>query len=255
MTESGSDEVVFPKDGTKTYHLVEVVRGQSTMIDKGPENTVFAFPIVAIIELVLALGVTAVLVFFSLVKNAPLEAIANPLVTADPAKAPWYFIGLQELLVHAHPLIAGVILPTLMVIFVAIIPYLDTSREGSGRWFTSERGKKLTWMTALYTLLVMPAYIILDDKFPLREIFRGVVPDVITQIVLPLMILAMIVTLPLVLFARWKLSARECLLILFTELFFAAIIFTVTGFFFRGPGFKLYWPWGMPNGYNPLDGL
>ncbi len=50
-------------------------------------------------------------------------------------------------------------------------------------------------------------------------------------------------------------TARELLLALFTVMFISAIVFTLSGFLFRGPGFKMYWPWQMPNGYNPWDGL
>ena len=64
-------------------------------------------------------------------------------------------------------------MPTVMVMFVMAIPYVDNAREGAGVWFTSDRGKKITKMTAIYTAIVMPAYIYLDSTFPLREILRG----------------------------------------------------------------------------------
>ncbi len=255
MADMAPEKEIFPKDGIKTYNLVEVVRGRTTMIEKGPDNTIFAFPIVAILELLIALGTTAALVIFSLVKDAPLEDLANPLVTTDPAKAPWYFMGLQEMLEHAHPLLSGVIMPTLMVLFVMAIPYLDNSRVGSGLWFTSERGKRITRWTAIYTVLIMPTYIVLDNFFSPRELLRGVVPDVLAQSIIPAVIMAIIVLLPALVLIRSKPNAREVMLVLFTVLFISAIIFTVTGFFFRGPGFKLHWPWNMPNDYNPLENL
>jgi hypothetical protein len=255
MADSIPPNQAFPKGGTKTYSLVEIVRGPTTMVEKGPDNTVFAFPVVAILELLLALGMTAALVLFSLVKDAPLEELANPLVTTDPAKAPWYFMGLQEMLEHAHPTLAGVILPTLMVIFVVAIPYLDNSCTGAGRWFTSARGKRVTLFTAICTLIVMPAYILLDNAFPPRELLRGVVPDVVAQAVIPGAVMAVLVLLPVAVLWRFRPTVREVMLTLFTVLFISAIIFTLTGFLFRGPGFELYWPWNMPDGYNPLDNL
>ncbi len=136
---------VFTKNGTKTYSLVELVKGApTTMIEKGPDDTVFAFPVVALLELLMALGLSLVLMLMSLARNAPLEEFANPNTTTDPAKAPWYFMGLQEMLEHGHPTLMAVILPTIMVLFVLAIPYLDNAREGAGRWFTSPRGKKIT---------------------------------------------------------------------------------------------------------------
>jgi len=255
MADTFPEKEPFPKDGVKTYNLVEVVRGRTTMVEKGPDNTIFAFPIVAILELILALGMSVALFIFSMLKNAPLEDVANPLLTTDPAKAPWYFMGLQEMLEHAHPTLSGVILPGLMVVFVALIPYLDNSRDGSGRWFTSERGKRVTMFTALYTLVIMPAYIVLDNLFPPRELLRGILPDMVAQAVIPAIFMAVIVLIPVLVLLRWKPTARELMLTLFTVLFVSAVIFTLSGFFFRGPGFKLYWPWNMPGGYNPLNNL
>jgi hypothetical protein len=246
----------FSKSSGKTYTLVELVhRAPAQMIEHGPDNTVFAFPIVALLELLLGLGISAVLLFMALNLNAPLEEIANPNQTTDPAKAPWYFMGLQEMLEHGHPTLMAVGIPTILVLFVLAIPYIDNDRTGSGRWFTSKRGKRITRNTAIYALLVMPTFIILDSSFPPRELLRGIVPDFVAQVLIPGVIMAAIVIAPLLVLRRSKPTAREVMLTLFTLLFVSAIVFTVTGFLFRGPGFKLYWPWNMPGGYNPFDNL
>jgi len=249
-----TDEI-FPKHTDKTYALVEVVRGESPLVGKGPDETVFAFPVVLLWEGVLLLGVTLAVFLFSLVKQAPLEEIANPLVTTDPAKAPWYFIGLQELLEHMHPTLAGVIIPTLLVLFLVALPYLDHSHARVGVWFSSARGKRIVALTALYTLMVMPAYIALDNRFSLRELLREAAPPWVSQWLLPAAILAVLVGLPALVLWRLKANVRELMLALFTIMLISAIVFTVSGFLFRGPGFKLYWPWQMPDGYNPWDGL
>src|SRR5574341_1830140 len=169
-------EEIFPKDTGKSYALAELMRGEGPMVGKGPDDTVFAFPIVLLLEVILLLGVTLVIFLFSLIKQAPLEAIANPLVTTDPAKAPWYFVGLQELLEHMHPTLAGVIIPTILVLFLVALPYLDHSRANVGIWFASARGRRIVGWTALYTLIVMPGYIALDNAFSLRELLRNLVP-------------------------------------------------------------------------------
>jgi len=210
---------------------------------------------VALIELLLTLGVTFLLLVMSLSVNAPLEELANPNKTTDPAKAPWYFMGLQEMLEHGHPTLMAVIIPTILVLFVLAIPYIDNSRQGAGRWFTSPRGKRITALTALYALIIMPSFILLDNFFPPRELLRGLVPDLVAQALIPGGIMTLIVVLPLWVLWRFKPDTREVLLVLFTLLFVSAIIFTLTGFLFRGPGFKLYWPWDMPGGYNPFDNL
>lgn len=246
----------FPKDGSKTYSLVELVKGPpTTMVESGPDNTVFAFPVVALLELILGLGFSVVLLLMSLLRNAPLEEFANPNVTTDPAKAPWYFMGLQEMLEHGHPTLMAVILPTIMILFVLAIPYLDNSREGAGRWFSSLRGKRIVLFTAVYALVAMPTFILLDNTFPPREILRGIAPNWVAQFLIPGISMAVIVLLPWLVLQRYKPSIREVLLVLFTMLFVSAVVFTLTGFFFRGPGFQLYWPWNMPGGYNPFNNL
>lgn len=249
-----SDEI-FPQDTNKSYALVELMRGESNMVGKGPDDTVFAFPVVLLWELVLLLGVTLALFLFSLAKQAPLDEIANPMLTTDPAKAPWYFIGLQELLEHMHPTLAGIIIPGLLVGFLVALPYLNYSKVNPGVWFSSSRGKRIAAWTALYTLLVMPAYIVLDNIFTVRELMRDLAPTWIAQGLLPGLVLFALVSLPLIVLWRAKASRHEFMIALFTVMIVSAAVFTISGFLFRGPGFKLYWPWEMPNGYNPWADL
>lgn len=249
-----TDEI-FPQHTGKTYALVELMRGESPLVGKGPDDTVFSFPVVLLWEIVLLLGVTLAIFLFSLVKQAPLEEIANPLVTTDPAKAPWYFVGLQELLEHMHPTLAGVIIPTILILFLVMLPYIDHSRAGVGVWFSSARGKRIVIGSALYALVVMPAYVVLDNAFSLRELLRNAAPQWVAQGLLPAAIMAVLVAGPVFFLRLRRASTREVMLALFTIMLVAAIVFTVTGFLFRGPGFKLYGPGQMPLGYDPWDGL
>ncbi len=249
-----TDEI-FPQHTTKSYSLIEVMHGEGPLVGKGPDDTVFAFPIVLLWEIVLLLGVTLFIFLFSLIKQAPLETIANPLVTTDPAKAPWYFMGLQELLEHMHPMVAGILIPTILVLFLIALPYIDHSHAGAGVWFSSARGKRVVGWTTLYTVIVMPIYVLIDNAYPLREVLRTSLPQWMAQGLIPALIIAVIVALPVLVLSRRKPTVREVMLVLFTVLFVSAIVFTVSGFLFRGPGFKMYLPWQMPNGYNPFNGL
>ncbi len=90
-------------------------------------------------ELIVMVLVTVVLIVWSLVLKAPLEEPANPTLSPNPAKAPWYFLGLQEMLVYFDPWIAGVVLPGFIVVGLMLIPYMDPSREGSGYYSFSRR--------------------------------------------------------------------------------------------------------------------
>ena len=84
---------------------------------------------------------TLVLVLLSLLWDAPLEGLANPMQTPNPAKAPWYFLGLQELLHYFPPVVAGVLIPTLVVLALVVIPYFDINVQADGFW-VKDREKK-----------------------------------------------------------------------------------------------------------------
>jgi len=249
-------ESFSPEDRqVKTYSLVELVKAPATMVERGPDDTIFSFPIIAVLELLLTLGVLLVLLVVSLGLDAPLEEIANPNITTDPAKAPWYFMGLQEMLEHGHPTVMAVLLPTTMLVFVLILPYLDNSPDKAGIWFTSQRGRRITGYTALYVVVVMSLYIFLDSQFPLREILRGVLHDTVLTVVFPFLFLLVFNLLPVLVLLRYKPDNREIVMVIFTVLFTSALVFTLAGFFFRGPGFELYWPWNMPGDYRPWHNL
>ena len=111
---------------------------------QGPEekqfsDTVLVWPDLVYVELIGIIIATVVLVVWSLVLRAPLEEPANPVLTPNPSKAPWYFLGLQEMLVFFDASIAGVILPCLMILGLMAIPYLDFNKKGSGYYTINER--------------------------------------------------------------------------------------------------------------------
>ena len=108
------------------------VRKDSFSVNTGPKVDVW--PNLVSRELLAALLITVVLLVWSLALNAPLEGVANLNVTPNPSKAPWYFLGLQELLVYFDPWIAGVLLPTFIVIGLMAIPYIDINPKGLGMW-------------------------------------------------------------------------------------------------------------------------
>lgn len=99
----------------------------------------FTLPGLVIKELIAVFIASSILLIWSLAQNAPLRAIADPNRTENPAKAPWYFVGLQELLVYFDPWIAGVIIPTLIVIGLMLIPYLDTTDSAAGAYRIRKR--------------------------------------------------------------------------------------------------------------------
>src|SRR5258706_4475712 len=91
------------------------------------------------VEFLGALFVMVILVFWSFLIDAPLEQPANPTLTPNPSKAPWYFLGLQEMLVYFDPWIAGVVLPTFIILGLMAIPYIDINEKGNGYYTFKER--------------------------------------------------------------------------------------------------------------------
>ncbi len=108
-------------------------------VEKHLSDTVLTWPDLVYIELITMVLLTAVLGVWSLLVRAPLEAPANPVVTPNPSTAPWYFLGLQEMLVFFDPAMAGVIFPALIILGLAAIPYLDVNRRGSGYYTIAQR--------------------------------------------------------------------------------------------------------------------
>ena len=250
-----TENQLLPHDPAKTYGLMAIVRGEARMADKGPEDTLFSFPLVALLEVLMLLGTGLVVLLISVLGNAPLEELANPAVTTNPAKAPWYFVGFQELLEHMHPTLAGVVVPGLGLTFLVLLPFIDHKPSGPARWFDGPRGRKLTLLAALYALVVIPGLILLDNSFSLREMLRGRAADWVAQWLIPSLALGIAILLPALFARRRRATTREMMLVLFTVMVVTAFVLTLIGFLFRGPGFRLYWPWQMPEGYNPFNTL
>jgi quinol-cytochrome oxidoreductase complex cytochrome b subunit len=122
----------------KTYGLMELARGTTPQVGKNPEDEVFAWPHLVFRELLLFLLVTAMVLFLAIFWNAPLEELANAIHPPNPAKAPWYFLGLQELVSYSA-FWGGVVVPGLLVTALMLLPYMDRQRKGVGRWFARER--------------------------------------------------------------------------------------------------------------------
>ncbi|MDZ7620586.1 MAG: hypothetical protein U1E05_26585, partial [Patescibacteria group bacterium] len=143
-----------------TYQAVENDRRLAA--GKGPLEATYSakvltWPDLVYIELIVTVALLAVLVAWSLLVPAPLESPANPAVTPNPAKAPWYFLGLQEWLVYADAWFVGFVVPCLLVLGLMLIPYLDTSTEGSGYYaIRQRRGAYQAFMLAFFLLWILP---------------------------------------------------------------------------------------------------
>jgi quinol-cytochrome oxidoreductase complex cytochrome b subunit len=145
---------VFEPGTRKTYGLMAIVRGRSPVVGKGPEYTVPAYPRAFRAEMAIAMVVIAVCMLLSLFFDAPLKEKANALVPENPAKAPWYFLGIQEL-VSFSAFTGGVLLPGIVVLGLALIPFLDREKEPSGVWFSGAKGKRVFLWSVLVSSIVV----------------------------------------------------------------------------------------------------
>ncbi|MFH1995057.1 MAG: cytochrome C, partial [Nitrospinota bacterium] len=118
----------------KRFGLMAEVAGESNLTAKNPDDCVPTWPNLVYRELICMILVMSLLLLLSLLFRAPLEGMANPAVTPNPAKAPWYFVGLQEILHYFDPWIAGVIIPGATMLGLMCIPYIDPNRKGTGEY-------------------------------------------------------------------------------------------------------------------------
>jgi len=126
----------------KRYRALAFVKGDSLAKEKDShvsEDEIPTWPYLVRKEFLAAIIVTIILLVWSIALNAPLEDPSDPSVTPNPAKAPWYFLGLQEMLVYFDPWIAGVIFPSLIVMGLMAMPYVDINPKGNGYYTFKER--------------------------------------------------------------------------------------------------------------------
>lgn len=140
----------FPAS-TRSYGLMALTdRPSQPVVEVDPDDEVMSWPHLLYRELLLLLATLVVLHVVSLLFNAPLEEIADPTRTPNPAKAPWYFLGLQEL-VHYSAFVGGILIPALLLLLLILVPYLDSVPRGVGVWFSKER----RWVNSIFAVLVV----------------------------------------------------------------------------------------------------
>lgn len=198
-------------------------------VRKKEETFVMTFPHLIVREVILFQIVVVSLALVSLFVDAPLEGIANPVETPNPAKAPWYFLGLQELLHYFPPIVAGVLLPGLVVLALVVIPYARVNLTAGPFWDGEERRKTgflaaavaavaalfgafRCWPVVVPTLLVGAAMLAARNGEAGGRVRRR-----LSRVSLP----------------EW----------IMTWFVVVAALLTIIGTFFRGPGWSFVWPW------------
>jgi quinol-cytochrome oxidoreductase complex cytochrome b subunit len=191
-------------------------------------------------EGVVALVLIAFVLIYAILFNAPLEEQANPGMSPNPAKAPWYFLGVQELLLHFHPLFAVFVIPVLASILCTLLPYFKYESPMPGVWFYSEKGRRMGVVAALTALVVTPFMIVADEYVINFSEWMPGIPQVISNGLVPVSILLILLTVFFVWIKRkYAATKDETIQALFIFLLVAFFVLTVTGIWFRGEGMKL----------------
>lgn len=208
-----------------------VTRRTSAQVKVNREDEVQTFPEV-LFRAALAIELLAILlVVFSLFFNAPLEGIADPTHTPNPAKAPWYFLGLQELLHYFPPVVAGVLVPTMLIVSLIVIPYFNINIEANGL-FLKDRARRLRiFYIATAGLLIFLLYF---------RVYVAAAPSVLVALA---MLIGANSTLESKSRFRRYLASKPFAYWIMTWFLFELIVLTVVGTWFRGPGWSWVLPW------------
>ena len=225
------DVEISSESGTVTRRLAIVPKITPVKYEqeKPEEDLVMTFPNLIIREIICFQIVVIVLSMISLFFNAPLEELANPQNTPNPAKAPWYFLGLQELLHTFPPLVAGVLIPLLVAIALIIIPYFNININRTGLWNKNPK-KTLIFFSSLVFVFMIVMF--------LFEAFSILIPTLLIYLlaVLPYFIKKKNIFIDRI--ASLSLAAW-----IMTWFVSVTVILIIIGTYFRGPGWSWVWPW------------
>jgi len=211
--------------------VVFVTRRTSAQVKVADEEQLQTFPEVLFRAAVAVELVAILLVMIALVFNAPLEGIADPSHTPNPAKAPWYFLGLQEMLHYFPPVVAGVLAPGLVVIALIVIPYFNINIEAEG-FFLKDRARRLRTFFVVAAALSIFLFVF--------RVYAALIPTLIMAALMALAAYSSPESNP---GFRGYLASKPLSFWVMTWFLFELVVLTTIGTFFRGPGWSWVWPW------------
>jgi len=236
------DAVASDTEPLKTYGLMGLMKGRTPAVNRALRNTITTWPnvmyIIGAVSMVTVLLMLLLGVFF----DAPLKEMANPAVPENPAKAPWYFLGLQELVSYSA-FMGGVGIPAIVVLGLALVPYLDRQKEDCGIWFSGRRGRWTALGSAMFACVVVLGMLWFTVTYGWLRNWAATadVPQIVITLVNP-------GTVFVVCFAVWSIvivkvtnSTRMGAVALFTCFLVGFLILTYFATFLRGPNWDFYW--------------
>jgi quinol-cytochrome oxidoreductase complex cytochrome b subunit len=197
-------------------------------------------------EFIVAMALFGVIFFISSLLDAPLRDRANPAFSPNPAKAQWYFMGLQELLIHFHPLFAVFILPVTVLAAAVWMPYMKSTDRNQGIWFLSPVGIRSAKMAAATGIIMTIIFISVSELLPDPEALLPKAPSLLTTGLVPFILAAGTMWLFLKYLRKlYSLKRFEMIQSIVVLMVVSYTVLTVTGILFRGEGMNLVWPWNM----------
>jgi quinol-cytochrome oxidoreductase complex cytochrome b subunit len=234
-----------------TWHFWRVRVAGGVIIPANPENAAATQdeylpyrPNLVEREKTVALALTAIIVVIAIVFGAPLDEPANPGLSPNPVKAPWYFIGLQELLLHVHPLFAILVIPMTLILALIGVAYLRSDEVPTGRWFLSVRGRRMSVVAAATAVLFTTGWILVDEFVVGADGWLPGSAPVVGDGLLPFAVLiAGVIAFYMSLKKYFVATVGETVQAMFVLFASSYAVFTATGIWFRGAGMALVWPW------------
>ena len=226
----------------KTYGLMALMKGTTPAVNREMRNTIPTWPNVIYSIAAVAMVTTLAMLLLGYFMDAPLKEMANPAVPENPAKAPWYFLGLQELVSYSA-FMGGVGIPTIVVIALALVPYLDREKEDAGVWFSGKGGRRVTILSAVFGAGVVVAMLWFTVTFGWLRNWEATahVPQIVVTLFNPGTVFVLLFAVYSVLVVRATNSTRMGAIALFTCFLVGFVILTYFATVHRGPNWDFYW--------------
>jgi quinol-cytochrome oxidoreductase complex cytochrome b subunit len=226
------------------FHFWRIRKANGLVIPRRPgedqgtgAEKVETIPNLIVREVTVALLLLAVMLFIAMLFNAPLGGKANAGLSPNPTKAPWYFMGFQELLMHFHPLFSLLIIPLLLALGLLFIPYINYQAATEGIWFCSAQGRKMAAVCVAAGIILTVAGVLVDEfmlgaaRTETNLLSSGLVPFAL--------ILAGCSGFYFFMKKKFGAKNNEAVQALFILLLTSFVVLTIIGIWFRGEGMKL----------------
>jgi quinol-cytochrome oxidoreductase complex cytochrome b subunit len=240
--EGASRRMAMETAPLKTHGLMGLMKGRTPAVNLELRNTVTTWPNALYVIAAASMLTTLLMVLLGSFFDAPLKEMANAAVPENPAKAPWYFLGLQELVSYSA-FMGGVGIPAIVVLGLALMPYLDREKEDTGVWFSGRRGRRVAGLSAFFGAAIVVGMLGFTVNYGWLRNWEATahVPQIVITLLNP-------GTVFVALFALWSIgvvkatrSTRMGAVSLFTCFLVGFIILTYFATVHRGPNWDFYW--------------